>query len=144
MRRYSLLSRAIVPPQPGARCEFFGRAREPQCPGRQLAGPFRLGGVLVVGDGRASRGRHPAERGRPIERDGEVALEQPAKDAVGQFGDLGRPGRRGRSGHHRVDRRDHLRAALKQVRRPLRILPDQQPQQVDAPQRPRQALRVRP
>lgn len=92
----------------------------------------------------SSRCRHPAERGGTVQGAREVALEQAAQDAVGELGDLGRARRRGRPRDDRVDGGEHLGAALVQQCRALGVLADQQPQQVDAPQRAGQALGIGP
>ena len=48
----------------------------------------RVRGIRIVGEAREARRDDPRERGGAIERDREVAREQPVQDAVGELGHL--------------------------------------------------------
>ena len=103
----------------------------------------RVCGIGIVCQARQPGGRHPRERGGPIEGDGEVAREEAVQDAVGELDDLVGAGRDRRARDDLVDRVRHLGAALERERLAARILPDERAQQVDAPERAGQALRRR-
>ena len=72
----------------------------------------RVCGIRVVCEAREAGGRHPRERGGALERDGEVAREEPVQDAVGELDDLVGAGGDRRARDDLVDRVRHLGAAL--------------------------------
>ena len=73
---------SVPSPQGRARGQVAGVVREPQRAGRERRCPLGLGRVVVVGEVRRTRRLHTAERRCAVERDREVALEEPAQDRV--------------------------------------------------------------
>ena len=124
--------------------ELFGRLREPRGAGGQLARSLWLGRVCVVSEARGPGCEDSAERGRAVQSDPEVPSKQSAQNLVCELGDLRWPGRVRCTGHHRVDRAEHLGAALEGEAGASGILPDDKSQEVDAPQRARETARARP
>ena len=126
---------------PRARHQLVRRGDQPLGARRQLGGALGTRRILVVGDAQRARRRHATEGRGPLERDREVAIEEAPQDAVGELGDLLRSRGQRRSGHDGIDGGQHLGAALEQQRNAIRILADQHPHQVDAPERAGQAVR---
>ena len=124
--------------------ELVGSLREARGAGGQLGCSLWLGCVCVISETRAPRRKDSAERGRAIERDCEVPSKQSAQNLVCELRDLRRPGRVRCAGYHRVDRGEHVGAALKGKGRASGILSDDKSQEVDAPKRAWKTARARP
>src|SRR6185312_9711261 len=97
----------------------------------------------VIREARVARREQAAERGRALECHGEVALEQSAQDLIGERHDLVWPGGNRRARNDGVDRGGGVTAPLEEKADRIRVLADERAQQIDAPERTRQAARAR-
>ncbi|OEI67456.1 hypothetical protein Cus16_2891 [Curtobacterium sp. ER1/6] len=132
---------AVAAPERRRLGEVRGELREPECAPGQLARTRSRRQVGVVGDRRRARRGQPAERRSAVECHREVARVQAVQDAVREREDLRRTRRLLGTSDGLVDRADPLRAALEEVRDLLRVLPDDDTDEVDAPQGARQGVR---